>query len=784
MNLLRLLIFILFTLSTQVLAQQYTQTVRGRVLDRESQAPLPGAKIVLLDSTQFLGAVSDFDGYFVIKDVPVGRRTFRITMLGYEDAYINEVPVTTGKELSLNIEMIESLKELTTVEVTANKNEPINSMATVSTRVFSIDETSRYAGSFNDPARMAQSFAGVSNTGDRSNELVIRGNSSRGVLWRVEGVEVPNPNHFRSGDGSSGGGVSILSSNVLSNSDFLTGAFPAEYGNATSGVFDIKLRRGNIDKREYAFEFGPLGTEISLEGPFSRKSKSSYLVNYRYSTLDIISRLGMNLAGDIEPSYQDLTLNFVFPTKKAGTFTWFGMGGLSKALLAADRDTSLWETFADQWESVGKQTMGITGISHMIRLKDQKSYIKTVAVGTFASTRSTEGWLDSSYNYNEVQDEVFDYPVMRLSTLLNSKLNKKNTVRFGLIYSYTAYTLEKRDHDEILDSMITTLNSDGSTSSFQTYGQWKHRFGTRLESNIGYHFTYFLLNNKYAIDPRAGMRFKLSEKSALSLGAGLHSRLEAISIYLAKQYHTDGSFDQPNKNMEMMKAAHGVLGYEISLKKNLQFKTEVYYQYLYDVPIYDTISSVSVLNFSSGFTNQKMVSEGTGYNYGIEFTLEKYFADNWFFLTTLSLFDSRYTAGDGISRFTRFNSHYVSNLVAGKEFKLGKKKNNILSLNSRLIWKGGNRMSPINLDASIATGTTVYDDTKAFEQQLPYFLRWDLTLSYRINRPKFNIIFSADVQNVTNRLNVASLFFNPETGSIDTYNQFGILPIVKFKIQF
>ena len=306
-------------------AQTLTQTVRGKIIDQEAQSPLLGANVVVLGTDPLLGSSTEADGSFRIERVPVGRHTLKISCIGYEDAQIPELIVGSGKEVVLTIRLTESLTQMEEIVVTAEseKGKPNNELAFISARSFTVEETKRYAASINDPARMALSFAGVASTDDGSNNIVIRGNSPRGVLWRLEGIEVPNPNHFGE-EGASGGGVSMLSVNTLDNSDFYTGAFPAEYGNAASGVFDIKLRKGNSEQKEYALQAGLLGVDFAAEGPFSQNAKASYLVNYRYSTLGILGALGIEVVGDAIPNFQDLTFKVHVPTQRAGVLLSLG----------------------------------------------------------------------------------------------------------------------------------------------------------------------------------------------------------------------------------------------------------------------------------------------------------------------------------------------------------------------------------------------------------------------------------------------------------------------------
>ncbi len=279
---------LLFFFAHLVLAQGITQTVRGTVMDKVSQSPLIGVNVIVVGVSPVIGTTTDIDGNFKLPAVPVGTHDLKVTYMGYKEQVIPAIVVNSGKEAVLNIAIEEDFQQLNEVVVKATeKNETINEMSVVSTRSFSVEETQRFAAAVNDPARMATSYAGVVGTDDGNNGISIRGNTPNGLLWRMEGVDIPNPNHFANA-ASSGGGISILSAQLLSNSDFSTGAFAPEYGNALSGVFDLKLRKGNNEQWEHTVQAGILGLDLATEGPFSRKYKGSYLVNYRYSTLSIL----------------------------------------------------------------------------------------------------------------------------------------------------------------------------------------------------------------------------------------------------------------------------------------------------------------------------------------------------------------------------------------------------------------------------------------------------------------------------------------------------------------
>jgi len=768
-------------------AQTFTQTVKGRVLDQDTKTSIFGAKIILLNSSPLLATTSNTDGYFVIENVPIGRYDIKISYTGYDDSRLQQVQVASGKELILNIELTENIKNLESITVKSNsKNRPINEMATVSVRSFNVEETQRYAASFNDPARMAVSFAGVNTSNDASNEIIVRGNSARGMLWRVEGIEIPSPNHFSNGEGGSGGGISILSSQILGSSDFYTGAFPAEYGNALSGVFDIKFRKGNYQKREYSFQVGILGMQSSLEGPFSKKYNGSYLINYRYSTLIMLNAIGLPIVENaLVPQFQDLSYNFNFPTKKAGNFTLFGLGGLSTAGELAVKDSTTWERRSDRYQDNNYQLIGATGITHTYLLKNQKSYLKTVAALSGDDLKYRLDSLNNDYSLSTAYSEKFTYKTARLNVFLNHKFNAKNILRIGGIYSQYFYSILSKGLELSTGEQGTFVDENGTTGLAQFYAQWKFKITEKIDLNTGFHSSYFLLNDNKTIEPRAGFQWRFKPKQSLSLGAGLHSRIEPISVYLARNYSDSVNYSQPNFNLGLTKSFHSVAGYDWNFGENTRLKTELYYQYIFNVPIDSTAGSIeSSLNFNAGVTRTALVNEGFGRNYGMEITVEKFFSKNYFFLFTGSLFQSEYKMNEGDWKSTRFNGNYMLNALGGYEFKFGKSKKNSLGANTRITLRGGNRYTPINEEASKLAGYEILYTEKAFSEHVPNYFRTDISANVRFNYKTWAFSIAVEIQNVTNRLNVNRYFFDPYTKEVRSALMFGIMPVFNFKFEF
>jgi len=771
-------------------AQTLTQTIRGTVMDQESNFPLPGVYVIVIDSDPQLGTVTDQDGHFRLDNLPIGRYNLKIASMGYEERILPDILIGSGKEVILNIDLRESLLQMEEVVVTAktSKSEPNNEMATVSARSFTVEETKRYAASVNDPSRMALSFAGVSNNEDSNNEIIVRGNSPKGMLWKVEGVEVPNPNHFGE-EGASGGGISILSVNMLSNSDFLTGAFPAEYGNAFSGVFDIRLRNGNNEKREYAFQAGLLGIDFAAEGPFSKNSRASYLVNYRYSTLSLLDKIGVSGFEGYIPEFQDLAFKLHFPTKSMGSFSVWSLSGDSRQSSEAKRDSLSWEDEYDRFDDTFGSQMTANGLTHTYFF-NQNTSIESIFSYSGSKNYYSEDSLDRFYQPVTIWDEDFRHSALRYSGTINSKISSRNTIRSGIIASRLSFNLTSREADNAERILRTRVNQQGNTYLWQGFFQWMHRFSETLSFNAGIHSMWLGLNNNKTIEPRAGLKWAFAPGQSINAGFGVHSRMESLTTYFGQQQTVEGTVVLPNQNLDLMKSYHYVLGYDRMFGRDWHLRLEAYYQDLDKVAIAPAgvddqqWQTFALINNDSGYIYDTLVSEGSGRNYGIELTLEKYFTDNWYMLATSSLFESKYTGRDGIERDTYYNGNFVNNLLIGKEYKLGPGGKNILSINSKLIWAGGRRTTPIDFEKSAANDQTEFYFDRRYSIRQPDYSRMDLRVAYSINRKSTTSTISLDIQNVTNRQNIFGQYYDRDEDEVVYSYQLGLLPVLNYRLEF
>ena len=750
-------------------AQNLEQTIRGKIMDKQTLELLSNVTVKLVPGNHV--SFSDSLGRFYFHKIPLGRYSISFSRLGYLPASIPNLELRSGKEINLPIELEEApqfLREVIVVSERA-KDRAKNEMAMVSTRQFSVTEANRYAGGFQDPARMTLNFAGVTNAGsDQNNEIIIRGNSPKGLLWRMEGIEIPNPNHFGDGQGSTSGIISMINSTSLANSDFMSGAFPAEYGNASSGVFDLRFRRGNNEKREWMAQLSVVGIDVASEGPIG-KNGGSYRAGARYSTLELLLKSGLiNInSGNFKPAYRDLNYTIDIPLKKAGLLTFWGLAGAN--------DT---EDEKSTTKDYSNSAMGAFGLSYKLPFK--KGHLSTVLALTTESANVSKIELMANA-WKTTRDQLYRYPNVRLNATYVYKWNASLTAKFGINISQLSFELKDDRWDG--KKIVNYLNESNSTYYVQQFGQIIKKWTPAFQTTFGLHAYQFELNQSKAIEPRMAISIDNHSGGRFGVGIGWHSRIEPISTYLFKKYIPYGNFFQPNKNIKPSQALHQVVSYDQRIGENTRLKVEAYIQNINQVPI-DTLKTglFSLVNYTSGIPGQVLENTGKGINKGIELTLERFLADNFYYLVTASLFDSKFQNKDLVWRNTQFNNLFAGNILVGKDFQLAKQKS--LSINVRYLLRGGNRYIPINLAESIKRNATVNVPAKAFESQYPNFERYDFSLAYRINKLNHTWSFRLDLQNIFNTKNIIEERYDSNLKGLSYRFALPLIPIISSQLEF
>jgi hypothetical protein len=772
--------------------ENMTQTIRGTVVDAVTGYPLIGATVILLDYEPLTGTITDLNGEFRLNNISLGRRSIEVRYIGYYSRIISNLLLTSGKEVVLQIKLEEQAIDIDEIVVMAEKRKDAarNEMAAVSARTFSVEETERFAGSLGDPARMVANYAGVMTHNDSRNDIIIRGNSPVGVLWRLEGVEVPNPNHFGA-LGTTGGPVSMINNNLLTNSDFLTGAFPAEFGNATAGVFDLNMRSGNNQKLEFTGQVGFNGFEAGMEGPFmtlQNGRKASYLANFRYSTLAVMDKLGFSLGtGEAIPQYKDLTFLVDLPTSRLGRLKMFGLLGNSYIELGREET----DTLENAYNARGTATnfgsgLGVIGLSDIYyfnektRLKTtlscQRTYSKTKLDSLSKNGSGAVPYIRSNQGENKLS----------FSTQFRQKVNARNNYSLGMIIDYYHINyIDSINHSDY-GRFITYNNISGNMMLYRAYGQWQHKFDEKLTAYSGIHFQHFGLTNEWSAELRLSLKWQFAAKQSLSLGYGLHSQIQPKAVYFVETYDPEtGVYHRTNENVKATKSHHFVLGYDYLINKDFRVKAETYYQNLNNVPVIASSPGFSLVNAGDFFgipLEDSLVNEGTGTNYGLELTVEKFLGKGYYFLFTASVFDSKYKGYDGMSRNTAFNGNYVFNLLAGYEHNIG--KHTMLTLDVKTVWAGGRRYVPVNIEESVRTGSEVRNWEMAYEYKYDDYFRTDFRIGIKRNGKRLTQEWGIDLQNITGYSSVFMKGFDVEAGETYTVYQQGFAPMFLYRIQF
>ena len=782
------IILMVTCLTIPVFAFSQTQTIRGTVLEKATQQPLPGATVMLPDLEGSVGSVTDYDGTYVIENVPIGRHTVQCSFIGFAPWQADGLVLTAARELVLNIELKEDASMLGEVVVTAvtSPHGPLNDAALLSARSFSVEEVQHFAGAINDPGRMAHSLPGVQPVADSGGDIVVRGNANTGVLWRLEGVDILNPNHFARLSGT-GGGLSIFSVSVLGTSDFFSGAFPSEYGNALAGVFDMRFRNGNREQRQHRVKAGMLGLEFATEGPFSSRqpavdnqhvgSGGSYLFNYRYSTLGILNEMGIYLVSDrLRNTFQDLSFNLFFPGKngKSSMRLW-GTGGLSfEEKVVKDGP---WQVFDDSLGYESGSDVGILGLTHTL-MTSKESHLKTT-VAVMAQRAFYRQWRNFSDTEKQLfSDEDYLQGKFAISTFFTQKLSSKTTFKTGIQLSGLQYNLQ---YDSLqADAQLRDYISEkGSTFQMQPFSQLSFQPDANWLLNIGLQAMYFDLTESFSIEPRLSARRKLGSRQSVSLAIGLHSQTVPLGVYFANVAE-NGTISQPNRDLPLMKSWHTVVAYDFQVTKQLRFHAEAYWQSLFDIPGSNGPDGVFwLLNEVDGFPVRNFKDDGKGTNLGIDLSLEKSFRKGFFFLLNTSVFNSTFRF-DGTENFnTQYNANFIASLTMAKEWINQNGGTWQIGLKNLLL--NGQHATPLTAVQSNSEKATL-NFANPYSETIPTFFRSDLRLAFRKGRHSLSL----DVQNVLNLENKRTYGWEYvlENARWERRNQSGLVPVLSWQMDW
>lgn len=768
-----------FAQSSKKETAKTTQTIRGKTIDNINEKPIIGASVLLINTNN--GVQTDSKGNFVLDKIPTGRYQLKVSSINHETQTISELLLESGKEIILEIRLQETTNQLQEAVVKASSTNL--SGAVTSIKNITTEQIFRLPGTYLDPARLATAYAGIANSNDQANGMVVRGNSPNGVQWRLEGVEIVNPNHLSNAGTFSdritqnSGGVNILSAQLLGNMNFLTGAFPAEYGNALSGVMDMRLRKGNDQKHEFIAQAGLIGIDVAAEGPFKKKkasgsSAASYLVNYRYSFTGLLGLMGVTFGGE-DIRFQDLSFNLNFPTKKAGTFTVFGMGGMSSNTFSALKDTTQWLVQKDGFDINYTNKMGAVGATHITNIGQNILWQTTLVASGLKNAR--DAYVLSKQTFQRFLTQVDSSKKYRTSfaSSLNYKINAKNSLKVGLNVSYQYDELYSRSNDGKSVGHATGL-------VVQPYLNWQVSPFPKLTANVGLHYLNYTFNKTKSVEPRVSLNYQISTNQSISFAYGLHSQLQLPQVYFA-QINLNDNYLQ-NARLQFTKAQHYVLSHQFSFRRGSYFKTELYYQKIFNVPVTSLSPTFSTLNLVESFVTEPLQSLGKGENYGIELTYQQYLTNGFYVLTNATLYNATYSGIDRIRRNSRYNGKYIFNLTVGKEWQ--RNKNRMLGTSLRVVWLGGYFEQEINEAASLENRRLIYKNAGAFTVKQPDYFRPDFRIYLKKSKQKYSRTLALDIQNIASYKNVSYSYYDILQRKIVRQYQLGLIPILSYRWEF
>ena len=772
LQMISVLLLILLT-GQAVTAQIPTQILRGTILDAQSQQPIIGAAIYLVGTDPLVGTTTDSDGVYRIENQPVGYYKLMVSSVGYQTMVIPEILLESGNENIQELQLVKEEYELAPLLLVAPAYTPA-AAAFVSQQVMTIEEARRFPATFDDPARLATSYPGVASVNDQANHIAIRGNSPASMTWYLEGVEIVNPSHTSNAGtpndrlSVNGGGVNILSAQLLGTSTLLSSAFPASYGNTLSGVMDMRLRKGNSESYEYTAQLGLIGIDLAAEGPLSKNSDASFLINYRYSTLGILAATGVDFGGE-EIGFQDISFNLSLPTEKIGQFTLFGVGGQSSNIFTAPRVLDLRDIDKDFTDIAFRSRMGLVGMTHRLPLATG-NWNTTIAYSAHSTSRVAD-FLSPEFIPEPLESDSLSEGKLSIHSAWKSRLNSKTQLQLG-----TAATLLDFNVHSVGPFSANSIGQGGGWL-LRPYAQAEFILHPQLELQAGLHYAHFGFNSASALEPRAALKYKTGQHE-LSLAYGLHSKVQPTALYFTEDIEEVSS----HADLGFTRAHHLVLSHQLVFGNATRLKTELYYQRLFDTPQ----ASRSVLNWEESFIplGDQYRNVGEGFNYGLEVSWQHFISDGYYYLLNGSVFESKFQQSAEYIN-TRFNSNYLLNLVGGKEFtKLKKGKLKTWGFNLRVSYLGGFWETPIDVAASQSLGTTVLVASQSFSIQQPNIFKVDSRIYFRKNRENASSTFALDLQNMTNSQNLAFRYFDVSQNAVLNKYQLGLIPNLSWRIEF
>jgi hypothetical protein len=761
-----LLPFAFFFVYSIAFSQTLTQSISGKVNDAWTNRPVALAHVSIFNKDQLVkGTTTDSSGYFFIAEAEPGRYRLVVSYTGYQP-HEQELLIISGKSQRLEIPLLESKQMLEEIVVVPP------SVASSQTISIPIEKALRVPANFFDPVRMLTSYPGVAAANDQSNAIMVKGYSPNAMMWRLQGLDILNPNHlanagtFSDKPTANGGGVNVLSAQLLDRSDFYTGTFRAPYGNALSGVMDMSLRPGNTNKVQYTAQASLIGLDVAAEGPLDKKkNRSSFLANYRYSTVGLLSQMGLDFGGE-RISFQDLSFHLTLSGKQGANLSVFGFAGLSENRFTR-KDESEWEEEKDRYNI--DFTGNVYGAGFVQQFKP--GWLAMSAGASFSAQDQKRKSQGAQVPYPNVFRESFSSEQQLVSAFVKGihKFSSSGMIESGLRLNYWKHDLDVESVNQLYINPFTP-NVRGLVDGllWQPYITGTYSSG-QFQAEAGIRYMQFTYNQSSSLEPRFRLS-RLWNNNTLTFAYGLTSQLQQAQTYLA-----------PSSNgLGFTKSSQFSLEWKKQLPKELMVHSSVYYHHLFDVPVQFNNEWYSVLNQWDDYPQDVLVNAGEGRNYGIETWVDKKFYGDVYFMVSGSWYQSQFKA-EGNFHDTRFNGKFTGSLLGGKEWR---ESNKVFGVHARMLFNGGLRQAPVDPFTSRLVGTTIFDTSRGYTVAFPNYFRSDLRISWRKDKPGYTRTLSIDIQNLTGYKNVGSVYYDTFLQAVKKRYQVGIIPILAYRVDF
>lgn len=732
----KLFIFLFILMNIQAYAQVTTE-ITGYVKDK-TDLPLIGASVYLENTTQ--GATTDQNGYYSIRNVKPETYNLVVSYLGYDGQTRYNIEVKSVGNQLYNFTLLEQSKNLSEVIIT-NKNKVTRPRETpLSTQTLSAVEIATYPGGNNDVVRVAQSLPGISpSPGGFRNDLIIRGGAPNESVYYLDGVEIPNINHF-STQGSSGGPVGILNVSFIDNVTLATSAFASQYDNPLSGVLQFDQRQGNNRKHNTNFRLSASEAALTHEGPLFKgnreESKTSYIISARRSYLQFLFKM---IGLPIRPDYWDYQYKITHKIDKYNTLNLIGVGSVDDfAIDASGTIDENEQSTLDQAPFIEQQTNTI-GLSWKNRFKNGRGFMQT----TISNNLLINDF--SRYGDNKNQTDLY---------FKNDSREMETKLRYSLTYFAKDWKFAGGFNAQRSDYKNETVDLNegfqyNTEMDFLKYGLFanvtKSFFDQKLDFSFGFRTdgdSFTQGNDLLAtFSPRVALGYEFADDWKINASVGRYYKLPPYTIL---GYKENDVF--LNKDVDYTRSDHYVLGLERILGPASNISVEGFYKRYEDYPV-SVRDQVSLANKGADFNvlgNEEVKSVGKGRSYGLEFLFQQKLSHRFYGIFSYTFFYSEFT---GFDRSKYLPSVWDSRHLVS--FTGGYKLNKNWEISARYRFAGKTPIVPVNInETTIRYPDVVLDYSKLGEQKLGVFSQLDVRVDKKWNFKKLSLDLFLEIQNL------------------------------------